>query len=76
MQISLTTGRHLTATNKRHIAEMIGRGQMKGATARIQYEFDTMGDGVAALTVYTKDKTDYGRVFWRNQAVTISYKGD
>jgi hypothetical protein len=37
MQIRLIEGLHLTATNKRHLAEIIGKGWTAGQSKRIAY---------------------------------------
>lgn len=37
MQVKMIEGYHLTATNKRHIAEMIAQGMESGKTAKARY---------------------------------------
>ena len=70
MQITKLEGLHLTATNKRHIAEMLTKGMVKGGTKTLWYEFSDIADNAASVKITKKERNDWGKVtFW-----TTSYK--
>lgn len=65
MQVKKIEGLHLTATNKKHIIQLIQNGWKSGGTKRIQYEILDQDGDIYTLKVYTKDSNDYGKQFWR-----------
>jgi hypothetical protein len=71
MKIKKLEGLHLTATNKKHIVQLLERGWKEGGTKTIWYEVLERDGNVVKLTVSKKDKNDYGRVFWRNGTYVI-----
>jgi hypothetical protein len=65
MTIAMIEGLHLTATNKRHIAEMIARGMDDAGSKRIAYKITGREGDVVSLTIASKDADDWGRPVWR-----------
>jgi len=61
MQVKMIEGLHLTATNKRHIAEMMARGMMEAGTKRLGYVITNIEGNTVRLTVINRDKDDWGR---------------
>ena len=73
MKIKLIEGYHMTATRKRHVAEMISRGMMKGGTSRLWYEFESVENSIAKLTCYEDYVDDYGRKNTRKSNYTVQF---
>ena len=61
MNITMTEGLHLTATNKRHIAEMLTKGITEGGTKAIHYIFTNIENEFARLTIIKHETNDQGR---------------
>lgn len=61
--IRLIEGPHLTATNKRHLAQMIERGMTSGQSARLKYRLDPMPDspGLFRYLIEQEERNDWGR---------------
>lgn len=73
--ITLTSGIHLTATNKRVISEMIARGMTEGVSGRITYRLDEKDEpGSYAVTISQVERNDYGKPIDRIRRVTITHK--
>ena len=73
MIISMITGTHLTATNKRHIGELLSQGITQGGTKRLHYKFTSIEGDVAAVTISHIDINDYGKKFVRTQDATVRF---
>ena len=73
MQIKLIEGVHLTATNKRHIAEMLTRGMMQGGTKRIGYKFSSAEGNVAKFTLIQNERDDWGRPVTRRGNYVVEF---
>ena len=71
MKIKKLEGLHLTATNKKHIVQLLEKGWDEGGTKTIWYEILERNDNIVKLTVSKKEKSDYGRVFWRTGTYVI-----
>ncbi len=76
ISISLVEGTHLTATDKRHIAEIIRRGWTKGATRRRQYSISEREGDTARLIIEWNERDDYGRLQTRTSKMKIRIKGE
>lgn len=74
MQITMTEGVHLTATNKRHIAEMLTRGLMEGGTKTLYYTFTNIEGNTARLTITKKESNDWGKVVHRRGEYAIEFR--
>lgn len=74
--ISLIEGTHLTATDKRHIAEIIRRGWSKGATRQRQYSISEREGDTARVTIERYERDDYGRPQTRTSKMKIRIKGE
>jgi len=73
MQIKMIEGLHLTATNKRHIAEMLTRGMMEGGTKAIGYVFSNIEGNIARLTIIKNEVNDYGRKVTRRGHYVVEF---
>lgn len=73
MQVKMIEGLHLTATNKRHIAEMLTRGIMEGGTRALYYVFTNIEGNVARLTIFKNETNDYGRKVTRKSHCTVEF---
>lgn len=79
MQIRLIEGRHLTATNRRHIAAILGKGWLSGATKALAYDLEPVaGDGARyRFTIRKQERDDWGRPSPRtSRGVLEAIKGD
>ena len=74
MNITMTEGLHLTATNKRHIAQMLAKGMTEGGTKTLQYIFTNIEDGFARLTIIKSETNDQGRKVSRRGNYAITFK--
>lgn len=74
MQVKLIEGFHLTATNKRHIAEMLTRGIMEGGTRALHYVFSNIENNIARLTIFKNETDDYGRKVTRTFRCVVEFK--
>lgn len=70
-QIKMLDGLHLTATNKRHIAQMIAEGLTSAGTKAIQYRITDRADDIVRLTVATRETDAFGKKFWRRGQYTV-----
>ena len=61
-------GLHLTATNRRHIAQMIAAGMTRGQSGMMQYRLEPMPDNPARwrYAIAKRDRDDRGRPVVRN----------
>lgn len=69
MAIKLIQGTHLTATNRRHMSQILAQGWLKGETTRLAYQFEPI-DGQAGQYRFTigQMETDmWGRKQYRQQ---------
>ena len=62
---------HLTATEKRHIQEIVGNGWLAGSTKRKRYEMEKTANGFIGK-VYTKERRDNGQMSERIQRFTVT----
>lgn len=71
MMVRMIEGLHLTATNKRHIAEMVAQGMTQGGTKTLRYEItDREGDRLR-LTIAKRETDTLGRPIWRRGAYLV-----
>lgn len=65
MQVKLIQGLHVTATQKRHIAEIIANGWNKGSTKSMSYYIEKIADedNMYAVEIHKADRNDYGKKF-------------
>lgn len=61
MQVKMIEGLHLTATNKRHIAEMVARGMMEAGTKTLGYVITNIEGAIVRLTVIKRETDSMGR---------------
>ena len=73
MQITMTEGLHLTATNKRHIAEMLTKGITEGVTKTLYYTFTNIEADSARLTITKKESNDWGKVVYRKGHYAVKF---
>ena len=78
MAIRLIEGLHLTATNKRHMAQIIAQGWTKGQSGRISYELTAIeGEPNRYRYCFAKRETlDNGRSHVRESRGVIEYRAD
>lgn len=69
--MKLIEGLHLTATEKRHIAEIIGKGWQSGNSGRKSYLVRPAGE-YWRVRITTKERDDFGRPSDRVQSVVVS----
>lgn len=74
INISLIDGYHITATDKRHIAEIIRRGWSKGASKYRHYSITEGKEDTACVIIESKERTSSGRMEIRRNTVTIRIK--
>jgi hypothetical protein len=74
MNITMTEGLHLTATNKRHISEMLTKGITEGGTKALHYIFTNIEDGFARLTIVKHETNDQGRKVSRRANYAVTFK--
>ena len=68
------TGRyHLTATERRHIAQLIESGEMIGRSKRKAYELQATPGGFSGM-VYTSEQNDRGEPITRRQSFTVDMR--
>ena len=75
MAIRLIEGLHLTATQKRHLAEIIGKGWREGHSGRITYSVEPV-DGEPRRFRYhwrKRERDDWGRPVTREGRGIIEY---
>ncbi len=67
MQIRLIEGLHLTPTNKRHLAEIIGKGWTEGRSKRIAYTVTPIEDAPGRFRYHLRkrESDDWGRPVMR-----------
>ena len=70
-KIKMLDGLHLTATNKRHISQMIAEGLTSAGTKALQYKITGRSDDIVRLTLSTRDSDAFGRKFWRRGEYTV-----
>ena len=73
MQVKMIEGRHLTATNKRHIAAMVAQGMENGKTAKSRYTVTKENDNFRVIIAEVETSTT-GRKFIREWKFLISVK--
>lgn len=79
MQIKLVDGLHITATQKRHIAQLLKAGiepGQGGGSGKFHYKFEAIDwdKKTATVTIGYMDSNDYGKKYWRQFKVSITYK--
>ncbi|WP_376711210.1 hypothetical protein [Pseudochrobactrum lubricantis] len=75
ISISLIEGYHITATDKRHMAEIIRRGWSKGASKYRHYSITERNDDTARVVIESNERTSSGRMEIRRSTVTIRIRG-
>ena len=68
--MKITGKRHLTATEKRDIKEIINRGWLVGNTKRKSYKLEKTDAGFTGF-VFTKERDDWGKMTQRKQSFTV-----
>lgn len=63
MKIKLIEGLHLTATNRRHMAQMIAAGMARGVSSFLSYALEPLPEkpGQWRYTITRKERDDWGR---------------
>lgn len=75
-RITMLDGLHLTATNKRHIGQMIAQGLTTAGTKALRYRITDRADDIVKLVVSTRDSDAFGRKFWRRGEYTVQIAGE
>lgn len=71
MGIRLIQGLHLTATNKRHIQELLDAGHEAGGTKTLHYRFTGREGNRVSLVMSKKESDSRGRMFWRSGSYVV-----
>jgi hypothetical protein len=71
MNISMISGTHLTATNKRHIAQLISQNLVEGGTKALHYELINRDGDMFQIKVSKKLSNDWGKVYWHSSVYTV-----
>jgi len=66
---------HLTATEKKHIKQIIANGWLKGSTKVKAYEMEKTETGFVGK-VYTTERNDYGKKIERVQSFEVIMEGE
>lgn len=76
MTIRLIEGTHLTATNKRHLSQMIGAGMASGISGPLSYQLEAMPDCPDRFryTLARRERDDSGRSTVRRSKGVIEYR--
>lgn len=61
MQVKMIEGLHLTATNKRHIADMVSQGMTEASTKTISYIITNIEGALVRLTIIKRELNINGR---------------
>lgn len=73
MQVKMIEGLHLTATNKRHIAEMLAKGMMDAGNKAFSYIITNIEGNVARLTIVKRETDSVGRKIARKGHYTVEF---
>lgn len=73
MQIKMIEGLHLTATNKRHIAEMLTKGMMEAGNKTFGYIMTNVEGNVARLTIIKRETDSQGRRIARKGHYVVEF---
>lgn len=69
--ISLLKGYHITATEKRHISELLESGQTSGATSKMRLEILSQQEQIFEIAIHTRERDSYNRLVPRRSLVTV-----
>jgi hypothetical protein len=69
--MTITGKYHLTATEKRHIQQIIANGWFEGSTKRKSYKMEKTETGYVGV-VSTFEKDDWGRLVTRKQSFEVA----
>ncbi|WP_376711185.1 hypothetical protein [Pseudochrobactrum lubricantis] len=69
--ISLLKGYHITATEKRHISEVLESGQKCGATSKMRLEVLSQNDQIYEIAIHTRERDSLNRLVPRRSLVTV-----
>ena len=69
--ISLLNGYHLTATEKRHISEVLESGQKCGATTKMRLEILSQHGQSYEIAISTRERDSLNRFVPRRSLVTV-----
>ena len=69
--MTITGKYHVTATEKRHIKEIIANGWLEGSTKVKSYKMQKTDDGYTGF-IYTKERDSLGRAITRKQSFTVA----
>ena len=74
--IRLIQGLHLTATNKRHISQMIAANMTRGQSGRLSYTLEPIAESPDQFRyqISQKERDDYGRVSIRSHKGILSHE--
>lgn len=63
--VKMIEGTHLTATDKRNIAEIVSRGWAYGETKQKKYRIEATSNGLTRVAITERDTDMQGRKFDR-----------
>lgn len=74
MQVTMIEGRHLTATNRKHIVAVIEQGLTSGYSKRIGYHITEQDGDTYSIRIEQNERNDYGKLVTRIQNVKVIVK--
>lgn len=73
MTIRMIEGRHLTATNKRHISELVALGIFCGGTKALHYTIEMIDQARANVQIIKRERDDWGRPVRRKSRYVVEF---
>jgi hypothetical protein len=75
--IRLVEGLHLTATNRRHMAQILAAGWIRGDSGRLRYQLESVpgAPGRFAYTIRQNERDGFGRLTIRQSRGIIEAAG-
>lgn len=66
-RISLLEGLHLTATNRRHLSQILANGWTRGESGRLSYQLEPIdpAQGLYRYSIGQMERDDWGRPQYR-----------
>ena len=68
--MKITGKYHITATEKKHIKQIIANGWLEGATKIKSYKMEKTATGFSGK-VFTTERNDFGKKIVREQSFTV-----
>jgi hypothetical protein len=71
VKVAMLSGLHLTATQKRHIGQLVEQKLTEGGTKALGYKITAQRGDVYDMIVSKRDSNDRGQTFWRRGNYTV-----